>query len=58
MDNSSDAILTKSGSLLVLKSLVILHVLAAMFNDCVVKTISSDAESCEEQDDGNYSFVG
>ena len=35
-----------------------LHVLAAMFNDCVIKTISSDAKSREEQDGSKYSFVG
>ena len=29
-----------------------------MFNDCTIKTISSDAESCEEQDGSKYSFVG
>ena len=29
-----------------------------MFNDCIIKTISSDAESCEEKDGGKYLFVG
>ena len=29
-----------------------------MFNDCVIKTISSDPESREEQDGGKYSLVG
>ena len=29
-----------------------------MFNDCIIKNISSDAESREEQDGGKYSFVG
>ena len=29
-----------------------------MFSDCIIKTISSDAESREEQDGGNYLFVG
>ena len=29
-----------------------------MFDDCVIKTISSDAESREEQDGGKHSFVG
>ena len=29
-----------------------------MFDDCIIKTILSDAESREEQDGGNYSFVG
>ena len=41
-----------------LEIIVVLHVLAAMFNDCVIKTISSDAESHEEQDSSKYSFVG
>ena len=30
----------------------------AMFNVCIIKTISSDAESRKEQDGGKYSFVG
>ena len=42
----------------VLKSFAALHVLAAMFDDRVIKTISSDAESREEQDGGKNSFVG
>ena len=29
-----------------------------MFNDCIIKTISSDAESHEEKDGSKYSFVG
>ena len=29
-----------------------------MFNDCIIKTISSDAESREEQDGSKYSFIG
>ena len=29
-----------------------------MFNDCVIKTISSNAESREEQDGSKCSFVG
>ena len=29
-----------------------------MFNDCVIKTISSDAKSREEQDGRKYSCVG
>ena len=29
-----------------------------MFNDCIIKTILSDAESREEQDGSKYSFVG
>ena len=39
-------------------SFAVLHALAAMFNDCVIKTISSDAESRKEQDGGKYLFVG
>ena len=30
----------------------------AIFDDCIIKTISSDAESHEEQDGGKHSFVG
>ena len=40
-----------------MKSFTILHALAAMFNDRIVKSISSDTESREEQDGGKYSFV-
>ena len=29
----------------------------AMFADCIIKTISSDAESYEEQDGSKHSFV-
>ena len=29
-----------------------------MFDDCIIKTISSDAESREEQDGSKYLFVG
>ena len=29
-----------------------------MFIDCIMKTISSDVESCEEQDGGKHYFVG
>ena len=29
-----------------------------MFDNCVIKTISSEAESHEEQDSGKHSFVG
>ena len=29
-----------------------------MFNDYVIKTISSDAESCEKRDGAKYSFLG
>jgi len=36
----------------------VLLFLAAMFADCMIKTISSGAESREEQDGGKYSFVG
>jgi len=48
----------KTGLLLILKSFAVLHALAAMFNDCIIKTISSDVESREEQDGSKYSFVG
>ena len=48
----------QTGLLLILKSFAVLHVLVAMFNDCLKKTISSDAESRKEQDGGKYSFVG
>ena len=41
-----------------MKLFAVLHVLTTMFNDCTVKTISSDAESLEEQDGSKYSFVG
>ena len=41
-----------------MKSLAVWHVLAAMFNNCIIKTIASDADSCEEQDGCKYSFVG
>ena len=41
-----------------MKSFAILHVLAAMFNDCIIKTILSNAESREEQDGGKHLFVG
>ena len=59
MDNSSDAVRPyKTGSMLVLKSFAVLHVLAAKFNNCIIKTILSDAKSCEEQDGGKYSFLG
>ena len=29
-----------------------------MLNDCIIKTISSDVESHEEQDGSKYSFLG
>ena len=29
-----------------------------MFDDCIIKTISSNAESREEQDGGKHSFLG
>ena len=45
-------------AVLVLKLFTALHVLAAMFNDCVIKTISSNAKSHEEQDGSKFSFVG
>ena len=42
MDNSSDAVLIKAARL---KLFAIWQALAAIFNDCIIKTISSDAES-------------
>ena len=44
--------------MLILKSFAVLHVLAAMFNDCIIKTISSGAGSREEQDGSKHSFIG
>ena len=41
-----------------MKSFAVSHILAAMFDDCIIKTLSFDAESREEQDGGKYSFVG
>ena len=46
------------GLLLVLKLFAVLLFLAVMFADCVIKTISTDAESCEEQDGGKHLLVG
>ena len=40
-----------------LKLFAIWHALVAIFNDCVVKPISSDVESREEQDGGKHLFV-
>ena len=48
----------KIGLLLVLNLFAVLLSLAAMFDDCIIKTISSDAESHEEQDGGKHLFVG
>jgi len=44
--------------LLVSKLFAISDILADMFDDCVVKTISSDAKSREEQDGSKQSLVG
>ena len=44
--------------LLVSKLFAISDILAAMFDDCVVKTILSDAKSREEQDGGKQFLVG
>ena len=41
-----------------LKIVAVLHVLAAMFDDCIIQAISSDAESREEQDGSKHSFSG
>ena len=43
--------------MLVLKSFAVLHVLAVMFDDCVIKIISSDAELREKQEGRKHSFV-
>ena len=59
MDNSNDAVLIKQGCCLSeIINFAVWHALAAIFNDCIIKTISSDVESCEEQDGGKYLFVG
>jgi len=55
MDNSSDAVLIKQGRC---SSEIVWHAIAAILNDCVIKTTSSDAESHEEQDGGKHVFVG
>ena len=57
MDNSSDAVLIKRVAAR-LKLFSVWHALAAIFNDCILKTISSDAESREEQDGGKHLFLG
>ena len=57
MDNSSDAFLIKEGHC----SSQIVCCLArssTIFNDCVIRTISLDAESHEEQDGGKHLLVG
>ena len=41
-----------------LKLFAVWHALAAIINDCVIKSISSDAELREEQDGGKHLFVG
>ena len=46
MDNSNDTVLTKK-LLLISKSFAVSGVLAAMFNICMIKTMSSNAESYE-----------
>ena len=48
----------KTRLLLVLKSFAVSLFLAAMFDDCVIKTTSSDAKSREEQDGGKHLFLG
>jgi len=56
MNNSSDAVLIKQDHC----SSEIVYRLArssAIFDECVIKTISSDAESREEQDGGKHLFV-
>ena len=58
MDNSSDKFLTKQELLLISESFAVSGVLVAMFDNCIIKTMPSDAESCEEQDGGKQYFVG
>ena len=41
-----------------LKLFAVWHALPSIFYGCVIKTISSDAESREEQDGGKHLFVG
>ena len=48
----------ETGLLLVLKLFAILFFVVTIFDDCIIKTISSDAESHEEQDGGKHLFVG
>ena len=44
-------------SLLYYKLFAVSGVLAAMFHNCIIKTMPSDAESREEQDDDKQYFV-
>jgi len=44
--------------LLVSKSFAVSGILATMFDDCIIKTISSNAESRKEQDGSCDFFVG
>ena len=44
--------------LLVSESLAVSGILVVMFDNCVIKTIPSDAESREEQDGNKQYFVG
>ena len=57
MDNSSDAVLIKQGRC---SSEIVCRLArsSSHFYGCVIKTISSDAESREEQDGGKHLFVG
>ena len=57
MDNSSNSP-HKTKLALVSKSFAVTGILAAMFDDCVIKIISSDAESREEQDGRKQFLVG
>ena len=41
-----------------LKLFAVWHTLVAISNDCIIKAISPDVESCEEQDGGKHLFVG
>ena len=55
MDNSSDAVLIKQGHC---SSEIVCRLAGSSshFYDCVIKTISSDAESREEQDGGKHYY--
>ena len=41
-----------------LKSLAVSGIKAGMFDNCIIKTIPSDAKLCEKQDGGKQHFLG
>ena len=57
MNNFSDTVLTKI-LLLVFKSFAVLGALVIMFDNCIIKTISSNAKSQDEPDCGKQYFLG